>query len=261
MFTSLFFAVSPLLSYAQHNQQTPLKEDQSRLIIPLTLSGDGTYTFESALDGPTRLSSKTIKEVESYRNINALPQSILISIPFDPTRSGSLVLDDITPNNALIRQEMDWIDTLIPGHDVPLTHVGIRKGAMISMDAYATRLALETPYISLPNEIYDVLIQATNATPHQHSAGDDDVVDCSLLERFPDLVIGLQTGTDDEEESEDIVDSEIVITPKQYVLETEKGQCVLLVQRDGAEIVLGWAAIRGRDVVLDWLHGRTGFAR
>jgi len=74
-------------------------------------------------------------------------------------------------------------------------------------------------------------------------------------------VLGLQPETDDEEDSEDVVDSELVITPKQYILETEDRQCVLLVQQGRAEVVLGWAAVRGRGVVLDKLNGRTGFGR
>lgn len=235
------------------------------------LSDDRTYTFESALDGPRPLSSKAFAEIESYRDINSHPQSALINIPYDHTQTGSLVLDSTVPNDALVQQDIEWTDTLIPGEDILLNHIGIRKGAMISMDAYRTRLALETPYISLPNEMYDVLIQATNPTPHQHGTGYDDVVDCSLLERFPDVVLGLQPEMDDmddleemdemdnEDDDEDIVISELVITPKQYVMETEKGRCVLLVQRARAEVVLGWAAVRGTTVVLDWVNGRTGF--
>lgn len=278
MFTTLFLVMSPLLSHAQQHQQIPLKEDHRSLIIPLTVrpstcdhhtrwltcpqsSGDRTYTIESPFDGPTRLSLKAISEIQSYREVNTQPQSVLINVPLDRTQSGSLTLTSTKPNDALLQQDLEWVDTLVPGQDVPITHVGIRKGAMISMDAYATRLALETPYISLPDEIYDILVQATNPTPHQHSTGYDDVVDCSLLGRFPDIVLGLQSETDDEEDSEDVVDSELVITPKQYVLETEDRQCVLLVQRHRAEVVLGWAAVRGRGVVLDKLNGRTGFGR
>ena len=133
---------------------------------------------------------------------------------------------------------------------------------MVSMDAYVMRLSLETPYISLPDEIYDILVQATNPTTHQHGSGYDNVVDCSALERFPDLVLGLASETE-EEDDEEAEDNEIVITPKQYVLQTEEGHCILLAQRayqrGREEVVLGWAAIRGSNVVLDMVNERTGF--
>lgn len=180
----------------------------------------------------------------------------------DTTQPGTLRLDLKTSSSAHSHESTDWVDTLVPGEDVPITHVGIRKGAMVSMDAYRTSLALDTPYISLPNEIYDILIQATSPAPHQHSTGYDDVVDCSLMGRFPDLVLGLQADfDDDDEDDEDVEIQEIVITPEQYILRTDEGQCVLLVQQDRAKIVLGWAAVRGRDVVLDWVNKRTGFMR
>ncbi len=146
-----------------------------------------------------------------------------------------------------------------------ITHVGIRKGGMVSKDEYATRLALETPYISLPVEIYDILVQATSPRPHQHSGGYDDVVDCAALEWFPDLVLGLEPETDEGDDDEEIEEREIVITPKQYVLQDEEGKCILLAKRahqpGPEEVVLGWAAVRGREVVLDWTIERTGFGQ
>lgn len=209
------------------------------------------------------LSTKAVEQIESFREINSHPQTVLITIPLDSTHSGTMVLGSDVTNNIRVQQGTEWIDTLVPGEDVAINHIGIRKGAMVSMDAYATRLALDTPYISLPGEIYDILVMATRPTPHQHDAGYDDVVDCNELDRYPDLVLGLEPETDEEEEGDDIQDRELVITPKQYVLKMEEGQCVLLVrrayQRGREEVVLGWAAVRGRSVVLDWVNERTGF--
>lgn len=229
------------------------------------MRNDRTYTFASTLDGTKPLSLKAIEETESFREINSRPQNVVINIPTDHAHAGSIVFGSGLTDNIRVHQEIEWIDTLIPGENVPINHVGIRKGAMVSMDAYATRLALDTPYIALPAEIYDILIQATNPTPHQHDAGYDDVVDCNRLDEYPDLVLGLEPETDEEEEEDDdeILDRELIITPKQYVLKTEEGKCILLAQkayqRGREEVVLGWAAVRGRSVVLDWVNERTGF--
>lgn len=282
MFSFLFLAVAPLLLQAQQNQQTPLKDYQPELVIPLTvrptpysvpecalihvqLSDEGVYSFKSTLNGVQQLSSKAIEGIESYHEINSRPQAVLINIPLDSSHLGSMFPGSVTSTNIRVQQEIEWIDTLTPGENMPITHVGIRKGAMVSMDAYRTRLALETPYISLPGEIYDILVQATNPTPFGHGNGYDNVVDCDGLERYPDLVLGLEPKTDEEEDDEDIEDRELAITPKQYVLKTGEGQCILLVQRayqrGREEVVLGWAAVRGRDVVLDWVNERTGFGR
>ena len=230
------------------------------------LSDRRTYTFESALDGVKLLSSKAIADIESYHEISSHPQTALINVPPDASKPGSITLGTVKSTSARLQQDLDWIDTLTPGEQIPITHIGIRKGAMVSKDAYSTRLALETPYISLPGEIYDILIQATNPTPHQHGDGYDDVVDCNALDRYPDLVLGfkaeIEEGGDDEEETEE---KELMITPKQYILETKEGRCILLTQRayqrGREDVVLGWAAVRGRDLVLDWINERTGFGR
>ncbi|KAF1928297.1 uncharacterized protein M421DRAFT_420848 [Didymella exigua CBS 183.55] len=264
MLNFFFLAAAPLLSSAQQIQQ-PLKEHRPELVIPLKLNDKRTYTFESALDGTRLLSSKAVADIESYHEINSHPQTVLVNIPLDDSRPGSMILGTVESNNARIHQDITWTDTLTPGEHMPITHVAIRKGAMVSKDAYYTRLALETPYISLPGEIYDILVQATNPTPHEHGDGSDNVVDCSALDRYPDLVLGLEPETEEEEDDEEAEDREIVITPKQYVLETGEGRCILLAQRayqrGREEVVLGWAAVRGRDLVLDWVNERTGFGR
>ncbi|KAJ4373684.1 hypothetical protein N0V86_007827 [Didymella sp. IMI 355093] len=263
MISFLFLAAAPLLLSAQQIQQ-PLKEHRPELVFSLKLNDQRSYTFDSAFEGIQLLSSKAIADIESYHEINSHPQTALVNILLDTSKPGSMILGTAESSNAQIHQDIDWINTLLPGEHMPITHVGIRKGAMVSKDAYSMRLALETPHISLPGEIYDILIQATNPTPHQHGEVYDDVVDCSALDRFPDLVLGLEPEIE-EEDDEETEEREIVITPKQYVLETEEGRCILLAQRayqrGREEVVLGWAAVRGRDLVLDWVNKRTGFGR
>lgn len=199
-----------------------------------------------------------------HGTLDPRPNIVSIHIPLDPTEAGRIVLGSIASKNTHLLQEIEWINHQNPGKNMPITHVGIRKGGMVAIDAYATRLALETPYISLPDEIYVILTQATNPTTHQYHGGYDDVVDCDALERFPDLVLGLEPETD-EEDDEDVEEREVVITPNQYVLKREDGKCILLARRSypkgHEEVVLGWAAVRGRDVVLDWVNERTGFGR
>lgn len=108
-------------------------------------------------------------------------------------------------------------------------------------------LVLDSPYISLPKEIFNILLQATET-----SSGRNYVVDCDLISRFPDIVFGLdesEEGDGDEDAEYDV--QEFVATPKQYVLETE-GRCMLLARNaESGRIALGWAAFRGRKTVLD----------
>lgn len=210
----------------------------------------------------------SLEEMQTVINdgtIGLRPQTVTINIPLDPSQTGTVAIDtklsDVDPFPGL-----EWIESCVPGTNMPTTHVGVRKGGMVTKDTYTARLALDTPYISLPNEIYDILIQATSPTPWQSDAGYDDVVDCDALHRFPDLVLGLEPETDEEEDDiEFLEEREIVITPKQYIIETEKGKCVLLAQRvyqkGHEEVVLGWAAVRGRHLVLDWVNERTAFGR
>ncbi|KAF3032834.1 hypothetical protein E8E11_000973 [Didymella keratinophila] len=264
MLSFLFLAAAPLLSSAQQLQQ-PLKEHRPELTLPLKLNDRKTYTFESALDGVKLLSSKAIADIESFYEMKSHLQTALVNIPLDASKPGSIILGTVESMSARLQQDFEWIDTLTPGEQMPITHIGIRKGAMVSKDAYSTRLALETPYISLPGEIYDILIQATNPTLHQHSDGYEDVVDCSALDRYPDLVLGLEAEIEEGGDDEKMEKKELMITPKQYVLETEEGRCILLAQRayqrGREDVVLGWAAVRGRDLLLDWINEKTGFGR
>jgi hypothetical protein len=114
-------------------------------------------------------------------------------------------------------------------------------------------------------------------TTEQQARDGEEVlhVDCGALNIFPDLVFGFQQescGDEDEEEMDEDNDEEedgveLVITPQQYVLQTTEGKCMLLARNadsyedDRGTIRLGWAAVRGREVVLDRRGGRVGFGK
>lgn len=153
---------------------------------------------------------------------------------------------------------------------------------MISMPTESATLDLSTPYIHVPKGIWDILLLAT--TTEQQARDGEEVlyVDCGALNIFPDLVFGFkQEGCGDEEEEEMGEDYdeevpgedeeedgvELIITPQQYVLQTTEGKCMLLARNadsyedDRGTIRLGWAAVRGREVVLDRRGGRVGFGK
>jgi hypothetical protein len=150
---------------------------------------------------------------------------------------------------AVETSPMVWLRTYGLAADISLDHVGIRKGGMITMPTSSTWLSLETPYISLPANIFDVLMQAAHT-----SLEEDLVVDCGLISILPELVFGLDIENDRTLEGE-----EIVVTPDQYVMKTEAGTCFLLARSHDGLQRLGWAAIRGRQFVIDLTNRRMGF--
>lgn len=171
----------------------------------------------------------------------------------------------VTTLDRFASSQLNWIDTKSPGLDIPVSHVGVRKGGAISEEIYAVRLVPESPYIAVPEQIYDILALATEPKTDTSSLNYDSIVDCSKISRFPDLFVGLDPQDEFPSEEDAVVeDREIIITPSQYVMETEPGRCVLLVTRHhhiigSEEVILGWAAFRGKHIVLDWANQRTGF--
>lgn len=205
-----------------------------------------------------------LHHIVGYGVTGCQPTTILIDIPLDMTAPASMSIGTMPAKAIPDRDDqMVWIETTRPSEDIPLSQVGIRKGGMISIEAQTARLALETPFVFIPKEIYKVLLMATEPVFHPDGTGSDEgVVNCNSRSRFPDLVLelGLEWADDEEQDAEGI---EVVITPEQYIMEVEQGQCVLLARSSGEnqseEVVLGWAAIRGRQVILDWVNKRTGF--
>lgn len=150
------------------------------------------------------------------------------------------------------RDDVAWIDfDGSQAEHIPLSSVGVRKGGMVAQPVRSAHLDLDTPYITVPNAMYDVILLASKPWWDRNLQSDKLYVDCKSLDTFPDLVFGLENGVD-----------EIAVTPRQYFLRQEK-ECVLMVRgtRDSdVGIVLGWAAIRGREIVLDWVAGKMGFS-
>lgn len=134
---------------------------------------------------------------------------------------------------------------------------------MITTEAESARLNLNTPFIHVPKGIWDILVLATK--PEESGRhGEELTVGCEEKDIFPDLVFGLDGEREVREGEEEEEVDELIVTPAQYVLQTEEGRCVLLARsaessHDGG-VVLGWAAVRGRSLVLDWPGRRIGFA-
>lgn len=138
-------------------------------------------------------------------------------------------------------------------HDIPLLDAGVRKGGMVSMSVETAVLDFSTAFITLPAGLWDVVVLATQPVlkPSWGQERGQEVmsVECEARRRFPDLVLVMED------------ESEIVVGPKQYVLQRED-ECVLLVKKaeegDEERVGLGWAIARGREVVFDWGEGRIG---
>lgn len=186
---------------------------------------------------------------------------LAINIPLDPKTSGTMT---VGYSHASFGSWTETISSLVQvdtidgeARQLPLLDVGIRKGGMVSKEALVANLDLSTPYISLPPQMYDVLTLATRPSVVSERGEKYLQVDCASREIFPDIVLGLDAGGDDEEVAE------MVITPAQYVWVMDDGTCVLLAKRlemeYDMEVTLGWAAIRGREVVLDWVNQDMAF--
>lgn len=132
---------------------------------------------------------------------------------------------------------------------IALQGMGVRREGMVSMAVESARLDLGTPFVVLPGQMWEVLALATRP----HTEGLHLRVDCERRGVFPDLVF------DDGE-------GEIVVTPWQYVLEVVQGRCLLLAREmgekgQGVDTVLGWAAVRGRVIIVDVVEKRMGISR
>lgn len=212
------------------------------------------------------------------------------------TDDGSIIFGAPTQSTAEEEKKMLWLKSPKPGRDLRLESVaiGYTKRATINgarnggeeekikqqngleqewttspkKGAYTARIAPETPFILLPEEAYKFLASTTvswkiPAYPHPDIEGArtsvggfQDVVDCSLMDAYPDLVFRFAGG------------KEVVVGPRQYIEQVSKGffkgKCVLLVRKmdeKTGEVVLGWGSMRGRSVVLDWEESRTGLGR
>jgi hypothetical protein len=191
------------------------------------------------------------------------PASLMLTFPMDTEAEGPLIIEP-NPDWKLFHHmdtsiEFLWTATERPGRDVNVTSVAIQQGTTTSSTTSGAHLAFDTPYIGLPDDTYNFLTWVTKARKINMGRGIKpvDMVECDSVSQFPNIILKFEEGA-----------QELVVRPEQYVLEVNEalggpfmGRCVLLVAKsgDGGELAIGWAALRGRSVWLDWANTRTGF--
>jgi len=187
--------------------------------------------------------------------------SLMMTIPLDTEASGPLLLEP-EPSWKLFHHmdtsiDIVWTETRQPGRSVNVTSINVEKGVSVSSNTAPLNLALHTPYIRLPNDVYDFLAKFAKPEPFDmgRSMESVDLVSCNATSTFPNINLQLENGA-----------QQIIITPLQYVLRVSKslggsftGKCVLLAKRGGADLEIGYAAFRGKTVWYDWANARTGF--
>jgi hypothetical protein len=188
--------------------------------------------------------------------------SLMLTIPQGTEEQGPLIIEP-EPQFKLFHEwdlsvEIMWAQSKLPGRGLNITSMGIREGSTSSSKTSNVPLKLDTAYINLPDDIFDFLAASTKPQRTDMGRGVKPVetVDCAAIKDFPNIIIDFEAGA-----------FELVVKPEQYVLRVNdamgglfKGKCVMLVSR-GGDISIGWAALRGTTVWLDWQNGRTGFGK
>ncbi|KAK7189762.1 hypothetical protein DPSP01_005820 [Paraphaeosphaeria sporulosa] len=186
--------------------------------------------------------------------------SLMMTLPLDTEASGPLVLEP-EPGWKLFHHmdtsiDIVWTPTKQPGRRLNVTSINVSKGVSVSASTGPISLALHTPYIRLPHDVYDFMAKFTQPEAVDMGRGMDsvDIVSCNATSTFPTLNLDFEGGA-----------QQILVKPAQYVLRVSqslggpfKGKCVLLAKR-GGELEIGYAALRGRSVWFDWANARTGF--
>lgn len=186
--------------------------------------------------------------------------SLMMTLPLDTEASGPLILEP-DPGWKLFHHmdtsiDIIWTPTKQSGRRLNVTSIKVSRGVSVSSTTGPISLALHTPYIRLPGDVYDFLAKFSRPEPVDMGRGMDsvDFVSCNATASFPTLELQLEGGA-----------QEMLVKPAQYVLRVSKslggpfsGKCVLLVKR-GGELEIGYAAVRGRSVWFDWTNARTGF--
>jgi hypothetical protein len=263
MFSLLVLAASGVRAAFYGHEQIPLRvPSRSDVIVPLTvrtmckfLTQESRHSQHAQLDQnlhytfplPDKDGDVALQDVNTFgRTGMASICTLIIDIPLDMANPGSITLSH---NASTLLDGVFWLQS---SSHIELDNVGIRKGGMITMPATSATLSLGTPFISLPDSLFYVLLQAANTSPEQKF-----VVNCEAVLILPDLVFGLFV---DEEDDGDLEPEELIVTPQQYVMADENGKCMLLARSAGeGPIEMGWAAIRGRQSVLNLAAGRIGF--
>lgn len=188
--------------------------------------------------------------------------SLMITIPLDPDAEGPLVLE-AEPGWKLFHHmdksiDIIWTNSKQPGRRIDVTSMSVQHGTLLSSNTEPVNLALHTPFIRLPSDVYDFLVDVAKPTPFSMGRGMEPVelVNCNMTAALPNIVLNLEGGA-----------QQLVVKPQQYVLNVGQnlggpfsGKCVLLAKNGGGgELEIGYAAFRGRSVWFDWANARTGF--
>ncbi|KAL1799098.1 hypothetical protein ACET3X_003135 [Alternaria dauci] len=292
MLRNILFASLRLLVEAAYldpslQQQKPLLDSKPApgRAITITLDHDLHYSFTNS---PHVFGVKPLEHLQNtmatYSAGGPIEQTLLVNIPLNSSQSGTATFYPISESDSWSQNanQFTWMQQErlrlrpILGAQFPLLGVGMRKSGMIFMPAESATLDLSTPYIHVPKGIWDVLLLATNTEQQARDGNEQLYVDCWAMNIFPELVFGVEREDseggskeyDQENEHDDDDDiEELVVKPEQYILQTTEGRCMLLAKNadschdDRGIIKLGWAAVRGRDVVLDWHAARVGFGK
>ncbi|KAF2646784.1 hypothetical protein P280DRAFT_464953 [Massarina eburnea CBS 473.64] len=244
------------------------------------LNGDWRYYFSDYFPEDwqcdrgelTLLSMESLDEMSGYiaspasasasKKPKNRPVSFMVTIPLGTEEEGPLVIEP-EPDWKLFH-EWDlsvkhlWAESKLPGRGLNITSISLQQGSISSSKTSNVPLNLGTPYTNLPDDIYDYLAALTKPQRTDMGRGMKPVetVDCNAMKHFPDITL-------------DFADDgfELTVKPEQYILQVSdamggqfRGKCVLLASR-GGEISIGWAALRGMSVWLDWANSRTGFGK
>ncbi|KAF1951622.1 hypothetical protein CC80DRAFT_496005 [Byssothecium circinans] len=188
--------------------------------------------------------------------------SLMLSIPQGTEEEGPLIIEP-EPQWKLFHEwdlsvEIQWAKSKLPGRGLNITSIGIRQGSTSTSKTSHVPLNFGTPFTNLPADVFDLLAASTRPQRTDMGRGIKPVetVDCNAVKDFPDIILNFEEDG-----------FELVVKPEQYILSISnelgglfKGQCVLMVSR-GGEVSLGWAALRGMTVWMDWVNARTGFGR
>ena len=87
--------------------------------------------------------------------------SLMITMPTDTEAKGPLVLEP-EPGWKLFHHmdtsiDIVWTDTKQPGRNVNVTSIDVERGVKLSSSTAPINLALHTPYIRLPRDVYTFL--------------------------------------------------------------------------------------------------------
>lgn len=182
-------------------------------------------------------------------------------MPADTEAKGPLVLEP-EPGWKLFHHmdtsiDIIWTATKQPGRNVNVTSIHVERGVKLSSNTAPVNIALHTPYIHLPHDVYAFLTDIVKPKQFDMGRGMEsvDIVNCNATATYPNINLNLDGGM-----------QQLLIKPSQYVLKVSQSlggpfteKCIFLVKGETGALEIGYAALRGRTVWFDWANARTGF--